>query len=166
MAKQGDYFPTRLADTGPWADNFLTQAGAIGWDLLFIPESGAMDGATTAFNAAYALSIAPATRTPVTVQATQTAYADLDAATRILVTLVQALPATSPAEQAAAGITVTGGGGAPSIVPVLAPTLEFRMSQPGFIKISTPGIGTANTLPFRPPLPFTHTGIIHEQVLI
>jgi hypothetical protein len=97
--------------------------GAFG--LLALDASG-LASLVSGFNAAMALSTDPATRTKVTIIATQTAKQQLIADIRALAKRIQANPAVSPAQKTSLGLPVHNLNPSPTPAPASKPVINIR----------------------------------------
>lgn len=106
MPQNPDYVPTKLADLGPWADNFhtLILANPTNYGLV-AGDATDIGNVVTPFLAALVLSTNPATRTPVTVNATAAARDAMLEVIRPFAVQVSQNPLISGALKTGVGVT-------------------------------------------------------------
>lgn len=116
-AGAADYIPASDTLFNDWVNTFGAALTANPTDVgLVAGDASTFAGLVSTWNAAYALVIDDATRTPVTVQAKIDARNIVEPAARVLVIQIQAFPGTSNEERATFGLTV------PDLNPTPVPT--------------------------------------------
>jgi hypothetical protein len=117
-----DFIPPKDADLTTWSANFNTLITATPTAFgLVAGDATAYATLNTAWASAIAAAINPATRTPVTVAAKDTARAALVAKARELAVKVQATPAVTNAQKTSLGLTPRGSTPTPIPAPVTKP---------------------------------------------
>lgn len=129
------YIPGTNALALAWMLNFSTQITATPTAYgLTAGDATAIDGYVDAFAAAQAIAEAPETRTPVAIQARNTARANAETVCRPYAMQIQANPTVTPAQLIELGLTVRE---APTPVPapLTFPLLSFLGATPGVHKL-------------------------------
>lgn len=106
MPQNPNYIPEKLSDLGPWSLNFTTLITANPTDYgLVSGDATNIDDVVQPFLTALSLSTNPATRTPVTVNDTQTAKAAMLAVVRPYAVAISQNPAISGGLKTGVGVT-------------------------------------------------------------
>lgn len=125
----GDYIPKTDADLDTWATNFDTVITAAPTDYgLVAGDATAFHTLRLAYTNALAAAVNPATRTPVTVAAKDTARNSMVAAARQYARIAQAYPAITNELLADAGLTVRDAIPSPIPAPVTNPILSMMQT--------------------------------------
>jgi len=124
----------QMTDSGfaAWSANFeaLVAVNYASYGLTN-GQATAYTTSNTAWQAAYAAAINPATRTPVTIAAKDTQRAATEALARQLAQIAKADPDTSDEDLVALGITVNKFPPTPVATPTSFPLLDFLAATPG-----------------------------------
>lgn len=128
------YIPTRDADLLLWADNFRdVLAAAPATYGLVAGDITTISTLVNAFDTTYAAAVNPATRTPVTIAAKDSAKGALLPIARQYAQLIKANPGISNMDKVAAGIHINDALPSPVPPPTSIPTLgalaSFHLSQ-------------------------------------
>jgi len=125
------YIPAKLADFALWIANFSVVLTAHPTDYgLTAPDAVIVDGVWDTFKAAYALSSTPATRTPVSVAATDAARASAESVIRPYAIIISSNPTVDPALKVTIGVTVRSGTRTPVPAPNVAPLFSLKSATP------------------------------------
>lgn len=125
------YIPAKLADFAIWITNFSTVLTAAPTDYgLTAPDAVIVDGVWDTFKAAYALSSTPATRTPVTVAATDASRAAAESVIRPYAVLISSNPSVDSGLKVTIGVTVRSGTRTPIPAPNVAPIFTLKAATP------------------------------------
>lgn len=142
-----NYLPQPLADFQIWADNFsdLITANPVTYGLV-AGDAVAIATSVDAFDAAYALSTAPATRTKVTVQATVDARNAAVQVIRAYARIILANAGVADPDKVALGLHLRDVVNTPIPAPSTAPVISVIGATPGVLTctsrdaMSDPGI--------------------------
>ena len=130
------YIPATDSGFLAWSINFES---IIDGDFAALGLTGGQAAAytvlDTAYQAAYAAAVNPATRTPVTVQAKDNAKTDAIANARVLAQIIKSNPAVSDATLISLGITVDIFPPTPVPTPTTFPLLDLLNATPGVHKL-------------------------------
>lgn len=156
------YFPSRDADIGPWLANFddLITANPTDYGLT-APDAVIINAQRMAWDAAYALAVNPATRTPVTVAAKDVAKATMRSIVLPYATAISANPAVLDADKVAVGVTVRISTRTPISAPGAAPGFDLLSLYPGEATLRTYDLST----PTSKKMPYGAVGIEVVQSL-
>lgn len=123
------YIPLTDAALDAWATNFDTVITAAPADYgLTAPQAVAFNILRAAFSAALLVTDTPATRTPVTIAAKDSARAAMVTSARSLARVALAYPSVLPADLTAAGLIVRNTVPTPIPAPATIPLLSFLSS--------------------------------------
>ena len=132
MASTTDYIPTPEAELVTWSTNFNTKIVAAPTTYGLTPaQATAYTALHTAYVTAYNTANAPLTRSPVNIEAKNTAKFNLidgppgSGAIRELAALVQAFPGITDAQLRELGLTVRDTQPTPIPPPEIAPEMDF-----------------------------------------
>jgi hypothetical protein len=146
-----DFIPPTDAGFADWSTTFEsgidTEYATYG---LTSGQATAYTTLDTAFQTAYALTINPATRTPVTIANKDSAKASAIANARALALIINAFPATTNGGRATLGLTPRGSGPTPIPAPVTKPiTIIVGYNPLGHVlQIRDESTPTSNAKPF------------------
>lgn len=126
------YIPAKDVDFLAWLDNFddLTSVNFATYGLTG-PEAASITTVRNAYDAAFAAATNPATRTPVTVAAKDTAKATALATVRPLAQTIRNNPAVTDDDRVALGLTVPDTSPTPVPPPTSFPLLDLLGATPG-----------------------------------
>lgn len=145
------YIPTRDVALVPWADNFaaLITAAPATYGLL-AADATAINGVVTPWDAAYTLATNPATRTPATIAAKDSAKGAMLPQLRFYAQNIKANMGVSNENKIALGIHINDAGPTPIPVPTTAPALTIDFQQPfsATIRARDQTTPTSNAKPF------------------
>lgn len=145
------YIPTRDVDLVPWADNFSTLITA-NPALYGLQASDALAIAAlvTAYDDAYTIATNPATRTPSTVAAKDSAKGALLPELRFYAQTIKLNQGVSNADKIALGIHINDAGPTPIPVPTTAPalTIEAQTHLTSKMRVRDQSTPTSNAKPF------------------
>jgi len=120
------YIPVRDADLADWAANFSTKiTAAPGTYGLIAADAVAIAAAYTAYNTAFMVAIAPATRTPVTVQAKDTAKIGMLAVLRPYAVGISLNAGVLPSDKIAVGVNPRTSTPTPVAAPTTYPVVSL-----------------------------------------
>jgi hypothetical protein len=130
------YIPSTDSALASWATNFDSIV-AVDFAALGVtaPEAAAITAATSAYNSALVLATDPGTRTPVTVQAKNTAKADLLGLVRPIAQRIAINPAIDDMDKVDLGLNPRGTVPTPVAPPTTFPVVDLLAATPGQIKI-------------------------------
>lgn len=145
------YIPTRDVDLGPWADNFrdLIVAAPATYGLQ-ASDGVAITTVVNAWDAAYAAAINPATRTPATVAAKDSAKGAMLPNLRFYAQTVKLNQGVTNENKIALGIHINDAGPTPVPVPTTAPalTLDSQRHLSMTLRARDQSTPTSNAKPF------------------
>jgi len=137
------YLPPMLANLAIWSANFSAMLTAAPTDYgLIAGDAVIVAAADGPFQAAYALSSVPATRTPVTVADTAAARATLEAVIRPYAVRISLNQTVDPALKVGIGVTVRAGSPTPVPQPTTAPDIAVLGQINGLATMSYTEPGT------------------------
>lgn len=145
------YIPPKNADFATWSANFAAViAAAPATYGLAAGDAAAITAANAAWQTAYALSINPATRTPVTVAAAQVQKASTLLTERSYAIIIGANQGVSSGAKTAAGLTNRATGRTPIPAPGTVPILGFVGATPlqSTLKFADTSTPTTKAKPF------------------
>jgi hypothetical protein len=129
MASTNDYIPSRESDLVTWSTNFNAKIVAAPTSYgLVAAQATAYTALHNAFVTAYNVANAPLTRSPVNIEAKNTAKSNLidgSGGIRVLAALVQAYPSITDAQLRELGLTVRDREPSPIPPPRVAPEMDF-----------------------------------------
>jgi hypothetical protein len=126
------YLPQPLPAFDAWSQNFSSKVTLSPATYgLIAADAVAIAAQTAAFHTAYAVSTAPATRTKVTVQATQTARNTLTATIRSYGRLVLANAGVLDSDKVALGLHIRDVVNTPIPTPATSPVVTIVGATPG-----------------------------------
>lgn len=121
-----DYIPSQIADKALWLDNFDTKlTSAPATYGLTAPDAAIVAAAVTAFQAAYAVSINPATRTSASIAATNGSLAVAIATVRPYAVRIAANPSVTDLNKVSIGVTLRSTVRTPVPAPTTQPSLAL-----------------------------------------
>lgn len=127
-----DYVPAKLADFAVWLANFATLIAADPTDYgLITGDATAISAQNTAFQAAYAISSTPTTRTSATIATTNGARISALSIVRPYAMRINANQTVTDAQRVDLGLTVRTVTPTPVPPPATAPVLSLRSAIPG-----------------------------------
>ena len=145
------YLPASLAAVAIWADNFSTLISANpGLYGLSAGDAAAIATPTNTFDNAYAISQVPATRTPVTVAATQAARNALTSVIRTYGRIISSNAGVSDADKTALGLIIRDPVPTPIPPPATAPILGCIGATPGILTLTYRDSMSAPTVKAKP----------------
>lgn len=125
------YIPPQLAACDAWLtnlDTLLTAAPATYG--ITAPTAALVAAQQVLFHAAFLLSTTPATRTPVTVQATVDARATMEGVVRPICQQIANNPAVDPSDKIALGLNLPNNVPVPVPTPTIVPTVSLVRIDP------------------------------------
>ena len=145
------YLPQKLAAFNLWVSNFSTRITASpGTFGLVAGDAVAIAAAYASFVAALAISTANSTRTPVTVQATQTARNSLTVLVRQYVRLILANGGVLDANKTDLGLVIRDTHPSPIPTPGTSPVLALVGATPGELTLTFRDTGSSIKSRSRP----------------
>lgn len=131
------YLPQKLSDFLNWADNFASLiTGTPALYGLTAGDATAIQSVVDAFDVAYAISTAPGTRTPVTVQATIDARNAAVAVVRNYARIILANSGVADADKIDLGLIIRDAVNTPIPTPGTNPLLSLVGATPGQLTLS------------------------------
>lgn len=143
------YMPAKLSELRTWALNFASLIiSAPATYGLTVPQATLINNAFADFDADYAASTTPGTRTPVTVAQTEVSAANFRAQVQQHLPLIQYAVGSNPATCATLGITFRKTTKTPIPEPTAVPDLAIERIEPLALVIRLKELGAVgNALP-------------------
>ena len=127
-----DYIPARIADFAIWIANFATKVALSPTSYgLIAGDATAISAQNTAFQAAYAASTNPATRTSASVATTQGARFASEVVIRPFAMRINANQTVTDAQRVSLGLTVRTVTPTPVPAPTTSPAILLVSATPG-----------------------------------
>lgn len=145
------YIPTRDVDLVPWADNFATLITANPGNYgLLAADATAINAVVTPWDAAYSTAINPATRTPASIAAKDSAKGAMLPQLRFYAQNIKANMGVSNDLKVGLGIHINDAGPTPIPVPTTAPalTIDVQRHLGATLRVRDQTTPTSNAKPF------------------